>query len=194
MLRAVRVFVPLVLAGSVTVLATGAAADEPFLRGPHPFRKDNALSVGAGYGVASGFHGVAAAVDYGYQIAGSLWLDLRFDMIDAQSDADRGAAGAQVATFTDVLGGIRYKLQTDIPLVPYAGALLGPVFLFHDGADGAFGAALRISAGVKYFLYEWLGLGIEVGSVLGAAVVDEARGLDPQVRLFDLGIGAEIQF
>jgi hypothetical protein len=192
MLRAVRVFLPLVLAGASTVLSTAAAAEEPFLRGPHPFRKDNALSVGAGYGLASGFHGVAAALDYGYQIAGSLWLDLRFDMVDAQTGADRPAA--EVATFTDVLGGIRYKLQTDIPLVPYAGAVLGPVFLFHEGAAGAFGLALRVSAGAKYFLFEWLGLGVELGGVLGGAVVDEAAGLSSSVRLFDLGIGAEIQF
>ena len=194
MLRAVRVFLPLVLAGSLTVVATAAAADEPFLRGPHPFRKDNALSVGAGYGVGSGFHGVSAAVDYGYQIAGSLWLDLRFDMVDADHGLEPPAQGAHVATFADVLGGIRYKLQTDIPLVPYAGAVLGPVFLFHNGAEGAFGVALRLSVGAKYFLYEWLGLGIELGGVIGGAVVDEAAGLSPHVRLFDLGIGAEIQF
>jgi hypothetical protein len=199
MLRAVRVFAPVFFAVGLTLapVLAGAAADEPFLRGPHPFRKDNALSLGAGYGLGSGFHGVSAAVGYGYQIAGSLWLDLRFDLLDADDESQplTDCVGcAEVATYADVLAGVRYKLQTDIPLVPYFGALVGPVFLFHNGADGAFGVVLRASAGARYFLYEWLGLGLELGLTLGGAVVDETAGLSSGVRVFDLGLGAEVQF
>jgi hypothetical protein len=202
MLRAVRVFAPVVVAVGLMVgpwsLPAGVAADEPFLRGPHPFRKDNALSLGAGYGLASDFRGVSAAVGYGYQLAGSLWLDLRFDLLDAANELPRPSLPcegcAEVATFADVLAGLRYKLQTDIPLVPYFGAVVGPVFLFNHGADGAVGVALRASAGAKYFLYEWLGLGLELGLMIGGALVDETAGLSGFVRMVDLGLGAEVQF
>jgi hypothetical protein len=175
-----------------------AAADEPFLRGPHPFRKENAFSLAAGYGVANGFNGVQVALDYGYEISGSLWFDLRFHLLDAATDmretAPTCATCAEVATFADVQAGLRYKLQTDIPLIPYGSATVGPVFLFHRGAAGAVGLALRTSVGAKYFLYDWLGLGLELGLVLGGAAVDEAAGLSSGLRMIDFGLGAEVQF
>lgn len=189
---------PIVAAAVLAGAPALAAVDEPFLRGPHPFRMDNALSLAAGYGIASGFQGLSLALDYGYQIAGSLWFDLRFDLLDAPGAASRPAPGcmacAEVATFADVMAGLRYKLQTDIPLVPYGSAAVGPLFLFHTGAQGAFGIALRASVGAKYFLFDWFGLGAELGLVLGGAVVDEAAGLSSAVRLIDLGLGAEVQF
>ena len=200
MLPAVRAPVPLALLTWLTLMParSALAADEPFLRGPHPFHKENALTLAAGYGVASGFHGVQAGLDYGYEIAGSLWFDLRFDLLDAASDLPLAsppcATCAVVATYADVLAGLRYKLQTDIPLIPYVGAAVGPVFLFHNGASGAFGIVLRSSVGAKYFLYDWLGLGLELGLTLGGAVVDEDVGLSPGLRMVDLGIGAEVQF
>jgi hypothetical protein len=211
MLAAVRVLPPRLPALAAGLLAAGlaattvtlpvapaAAADEPFLRGPHPFRKENALSLAAGFGVANGFDGVQAALDYGYEISGSLWFDVRFDLLDAGDNPAGSAAScpacAEVATFADVMAGLRYKLQTDIPLIPYGSAVVGPVFLFNQGASGAFGFALRVSAGAKYFLYDWLGLGLELGLLLGGAVVDEAAGLSSGLRMFDLGLGAEVQF
>src|SRR5262245_851397 len=102
-------------AATVTALAPprAHAIDEPFLRGPHPFRSENALSLTAGYGFASDFRGIQATLDYGYEIAGSLWLDLRFDLLDAASDLEAEAPPcptcAQVATFADVQAGLRYK-------------------------------------------------------------------------------------
>ena len=188
---------PVIAAAVLAGTPARAAVDEPFLRGPHPFRMDNALSLAAGYGIASGFHGLSVALDYGYQIAGSLWFDLRFDLLDASGDLPPSptcVACAEVATFADVMAGLRYKLQTDIPLVPYGSAVVGPVFLFHTGAQGAFGLALRASIGAKYFLFDWFGLGAELGLVLGGSVVDEAAGLSSALRLIDLGLGAEVQF
>jgi hypothetical protein len=202
MLPAVRAPVPLVVAVAVALLGlapVAGAADEPLLRGPHPFRKENALSLSAGYGLGSGFHGILAALDYGYEISGSLWFDLRFDLLDASADMTTPPPPpcptcASVDTYADVLAGLRYKLQTDIPLIPYGSAGVGPIFLFHRGAPGAFGIALRAAIGAKYFLYDWFGLGVELGLVLGGAVVDEAAGLSPYLRVVDLGLGAEMQF
>ncbi len=190
----------LLLAGAATLGLSPpalAAEGEPFLRGPHPFRKENALSLGAGYGVASGFHGVQAGLDYGYELSGSLWFDLRLDLLDAadeRSVTPPCPTCGEVVTYADVMAGFRYKLQTDIPLIPYGSAVVGPVFLFNRGASGAFGLALRTAVGAKYFLYEWFGLGLELGLLLGGAVVDEAAGLDSALRMVDLRLGAEVQF
>jgi hypothetical protein len=48
--------------------------------------------------------------------------------------------------------------------------------------------------GARYFLYEWLGLGLEIGGLLGAAAVDEAVGLESSLLMLDFGVGAEVQF
>jgi hypothetical protein len=181
-------------------LSPGASrADEPLLRGPHPFLKDNELSLSGGYGVANDFHGVRAGLAYGYQMAGSLWLDLRLELVDAAAGqpptpAPECVACAEVETFAGVLGGLKYKLRTEIPLVPYGALEAGPVFLFHRGAGGAVGIALRAAVGARYFLYEWLGLGVEIGGLLGAAAVDEAVGLESSLLMLDLGVAAEVQF
>jgi hypothetical protein len=182
----------------LAVLARPAAA-EPLLRGPHPFLKDNELALTGGYGVANDFHGVRADLSYGYELAGSLWLDLRMDLIDAAAGQPPTPAPtcfscAEVETFAAVLGGLKYKLRTEIPLVPYAALEAGPVFLFNRGAGGAVGIALRAAVGARYFLYEWLGLGAEIGLLGGAAAVDEAVGLESSIRMLDFGVSAEVQF
>ena len=192
------ILAPLAMALSFVVVPTPAAA-EPLLRGPHPFAKDNELALIGGYGMANDFHGVRAAVTYGYELAGSLWLDLRLELVDAASGQPPSTpaecvACAEVATFAGVLGGLKYKLRTEIPLIPYAALDAGPVFVFHRGAGGAVGIALRGAVGARYFLYEWLGLGAEVGVLLGAAAVDEAAGLESALRMLDLGVSAEVQF
>jgi hypothetical protein len=187
----------------LSLLAVGwaapAQAAEPLLRGPHPFLKDNELSLEGGYGVANDFHGLRAAVSYGYELAGSLWLDLRLDLVDSSAGppvvTDPPCAGcAEVAMFADVMAGLAYKLRTEIPLVPYGAAAVGPVFLFNRGARGAMGIAVRVSAGARYFLYDWLGLGLELGALAGGAAVDEAAGLESSLLMVDFGLGAEVQF
>jgi hypothetical protein len=171
------------------------------LRGPHPFLKDNELTLLGGYGVANGFSGVRAALAYGYQLAGSTWLDLRLDVVDAATGPDHtGPEGAPcstcatVQTFAAVQAGLKYKLRTEIPIVPYGSVVAGPMFLFHAGADGAIGIGLRASVGARYFLYDWLGFGLELGTFLGGAMVDEAAGLDASLRMVDIGLGADVQF
>jgi hypothetical protein len=172
----------------------------PILRGPHPFRSENALNVTGGYGFANEFHGIRAGIGYGYELAGSLWFDLRIDVIDASSDIppDRSlpacATCGEVETFAAVLGGLAYRLRADIPVIPYAAVNAGPVFLFNRGTRGAVGMALRASAGARYYFYEWLGLGLELGTVLGGVVVDDASGLSANLVVFDMGLSGEFQF
>jgi hypothetical protein len=172
----------------------------PLLRGPHPFRLENALTGMGGYGVANQFHGLRAGIGFGYELAGSLWFDLHLDVIDA----DPGNAAERISppctncgkvdTFASVLGGLAYRLRANIPVIPYAAVTAGPIYLFNRDARGAVGMALRSAVGARYYLYEWLGLGVELAGLLGGAVVDESAGLSSTVALFDLGLSAEFQF
>jgi hypothetical protein len=198
MLERVRAFLPSALAvASLAIVVDSAGADTPFLNGPHPFLKDNELSVSAGYGVANYFSGMRAGVAYGFQAAGSLWLDLRLDILDGRigtQEVQSRCACAQIETFVDVLAGIKYKLRMNVPVIPYAGLVAGPVYLFPDYARSAFGLAARGSLGARYFLYDWLGFGLELGALVGGAWVENVAGLQPGLRVLDLALGAEIQF
>ncbi|HEY0715821.1 MAG TPA: hypothetical protein VGF45_24265 [Polyangia bacterium] len=169
------------------------------LSGPHPFRQQNALTLTGGYGFANQLHGVRGAIGYGREIAGSLWFDLRLDLIDDSGPAPARQPlpcmnCAQVDTLASVLGGLSYRLRADIPVIPYGSVTAGPVFLFNTGARGAVGFAVRTAAGARYYLHEWIGFGIEIGAVLGGAVVDKDAGLSGNVAQFDLGLSAEYQF
>ena len=177
----------------------------PILRGPHPFRSENALTGTGGYGFANQFHGVRAGVGFGYELAGSLWFDLHLDVIDAQggnggsgNPADRLSAPCtacgKVDTFASVLGGLSYRLRANIPVIPYASVTAGPIYLFNRDARGAVGMGLRSAVGARYYLYEWIGLGLELAGLLGGAAVDESSGLSSNVAIFDLGLSAEFQF
>jgi hypothetical protein len=172
----------------------------PLLRGPHPFGSQNVLTGGAGYAVANQFHGLRAGVGYGYELAGSLWFDLHLDVIDA----DTGNAAeriypacttcGKVETFASVLGGLSYRLRANVPVIPYATITAGPIYLFNRNARGAIGMAARSAVGARYYLYDWLGFGLELAGLLGSAALDEAAGMSSTVALFDLGISAEFQF
>ena len=173
-----------------------AVEQERLLQGPYPFLLDNDLALDGGYAWANGWSGVRISASYGYSLAGSLWLGLQIDSVgagDHTAPPDCTTCG-EVRTFFDVLAGFRYKLRTPIPLVPYATALMGPVFLLHRQARGAMGIAVRGGVGARYYLYEWFGVGLEIGALLGAAAVDEAAGLDSQLRMLDINIGAQVSF
>jgi hypothetical protein len=189
------------------VSGTAGAADAPlnpkgpFLRGPHPFRSENALTGMAGFGVGNQFHGLRAGVGFGYELAGSLWFDLHLDVIDATGGnaAERVTTApctgcGKVDTFASVLGGLSYRLRANIPVIPYGAVTAGPVYLFNRNTQGAVGMAVRTAVGARYYLYDWLGFGLELAGLFGGAVVDDSSGLSSNLALFDMGLSAEFQF
>jgi hypothetical protein len=181
------------------IATTARASAEELLRGPHPFRKDNELNVLGGYGTGNGFGGLRAGVGYGYQAAGSVWVDLRVDMVDAKGESSREpldctAPCAAVSKYTAVMAGVKYKLRTNLPIIPYAGVAAGPMYLFNRGAGASFGLGAHGSAGARYFLYDWLGFGLELGATVGGASVPHVAGLESGLRILDIAAGAEVQF
>lgn len=204
--RPLAIALPLMLGLALLLLPGGRAAwaqtlptEGELLRGPYPFALANDLTLDGGYAKANGWSGARVSVAYGYTLAGSLCLALQIDTVSAGSlerpapPADCTRCG-EVSSYFDVLAGLKYKLSTPIPLVPYAAVVMGPVFLFHERARGAMGIAVRTAVGARYFLYEWLGVGMELGGTLGAAAVDETAGLASQVRLLDINLGAQVAF
>jgi hypothetical protein len=172
----------------------------PLLRGPHPFRSENALTGTAGYGVANQFHGLRAGVGFGYELAGSLWFDLHLDVVDVDTGnaAERifppCSTCGKVDTFASVQGGLAYRLRANIPVIPYGALTAGPIYLFNRNARGAIGMAARASVGARYFLYDWLGFGLELAGLLGSAALDESAGMSSTIAMFDLGLSVEYQF
>ena len=193
----VLLLVRLGLAAAVSA-APALARAEAFLQGPHPFLKDNELSLQGGYGTANGFGGVRAGLGYGYQAAGSIWLDLRINLLTAQGTSSEplscAAPCATVSKYAEVMAGVKYKLRTNLPVVPYAGVAAGPMYLFNRGAGASFGLGAHGSVGAKYFLYDWLGFGLELGATVGGASVPHVPGLESGLRILDIGAGAEVQF
>jgi hypothetical protein len=94
----------------------------------------------------------------------------------------------------EVLGGIKWKLRMNVPVVPYAKAVAGLAYLFPDGSRSALGPIVRGGLGAKYFLYEWLGLGLELTASLGHASYQDGAGLDRTLGGVDVALGAELQF
>lgn len=190
-----------VLAGALAIPA-GAAwaearADENLLRGPHPFLKDNEVAVhllfANGVGDAPG--GTKLGLNYGYHLSGPSWLNLQLNM---QLGSCRQPCNTTKAFET--LAGAKFKFPTAIPLVPYVKAAGGLVFVFPGEGESASGLGARVGGGASYFLFDWLGLGVEAN--LSVASVDYGGGAAGGVgastnsgyTVFDVGGGVELQF
>jgi hypothetical protein len=182
---------------AVLVLSAGAARADNLLRGPVPFTYENELSFHGAWGAPFGdtFGGPKATVDYGYKIDGGLWLDLGFGFLSGRCrpHAENDVC-ARKGDAAEVLGGIKWKLRMNVPVVPYAKAVAGFAYLFPDGSRSALGPIVRGGLGAKYFLYEWLGLGLELTASLGHAGYQDGAGLDRTLGGVDVALGAELQF
>ncbi len=183
-------------AGGALLAAQGAPAHaEDLLRGPHPFLKDNELSLHTGYqaGLGDSQGGWKALVDYGYKIQGSWWLDL---LLGYQSQGCQGATGGLCggSRSAEVMAGVKWKLRTEIPLVPYAKAAAGFLYVFPDDIKSAAGIAVRGGIGAKYFLYDWLGVGAETTMLVGHPGFPSGSGVPATVHTLDLILGVELQF
>ncbi|HET6282679.1 MAG TPA: hypothetical protein VFH73_17070 [Polyangia bacterium] len=168
-----------------------ARADDNLLRGPHPFLKENELS--AHLLVASGVGDSSAAtklgLDYGYRFGGPNWLNLQLNMQFARCPQPCSTGKA----FETIAGG-KWKFATGIPVVPYGKAGAGLIFVFPGTAQSAVGFAARVGGGASYFLYDWLGLGVEANLSLGRVSYQAGVTTDPGYTIFDLGGGVELQF
>lgn len=195
------------IAGAIALGSFSSAAHgEELLRGPHPFLKENTLEIAGGAALADAYAGTRMAMTYDYQAAGSLWLELRLDFWRTGSGPfakDPSCAAppcARLDSMVDVMVGAQYRLRTSLPVVPYARAAMGPAFLFPTGVDRAFGLAARVGAGAKWYAYDWLGFGAELGAVAATTGLDErgafnaATGLDAGFALLELLAAVEVQF
>lgn len=187
---------PVVLLLALATLSGPAWAQE-LLRGPHPFLRDNELSVHGGYtlGIGDTFGGPKAALDYGYRIDGGLWLDLGLSLVAGICRPRVGEAGcARDGDQVEVLAGIKYKLRMNVPVVPYGKLQAGPAYLFPDESRSAFGFVLRGGIGAKYFPYDWIGVGPELTFGVGHAGYEADGPLARTLAGADLLLGAELQF
>jgi len=86
---------------------------------------------------------------------------------------------------------ITFEKLIPIPLVPFARAGVGGDVLFYGNTAGAF--VLRFGGGVHYYLFKWLGLGVETNFTFGPGFYGNGAG-----TLFygnwDFGLGARFAF
>jgi hypothetical protein len=134
-------------------------------------------------------------VDYGYKLDRGIWLDLGVGLLS-------GACGTRLDDPTcarsgdsaEVLGGIKWKLRMNIPLVPYVKAQAGLAFQFPEHTRNAWGLLVRGGLGATYFLYEWFGVSAEVTASAGRAGYQEGSTLSHALGGLDVTLGAEVQF
>jgi hypothetical protein len=197
---------PLLLAtlalGAAILRPSVARADENLLHGPHPFLKDNELSVHAlvGEGQGDALSGAKLELGYGYKLtqgSAPLWLSLLLSFEHSGCNSAPGGSGDCVGVTGDIvetMAGVKWKFATPLPLVPYIASNAGLVFAFPNGATDASGLAIRGTGGANYFFFDWLGLGVQVGFSVGRIDYDGTFHGSHTYSVFDFGGGVEFQF
>jgi len=179
-----------------------AEENQNLLHGPHPFLKDNELSVHAliGEGQGDALSGAKLELGYGYKLTGGaapFWLNLLLSFEHSGCNPPSGATDACASVTGDVvetMAGVKWKFATPVPLVPYLQGNAGLVFAFPNGATNALGLALRAAGGANYFFFDWLGLGIQVGVSVGRIDYDATFHGSHTYSVVDFGGGVEFQF
>jgi len=199
-----RIQFPLVIvAAAALALASSAPAraDENLLHGPHPFIRDNELSLHILIASGSGdsMSGGKLAIDYGYKLSGGwipMWLALALNVQRGACNQTPsvGACGQDTGDMFETLAGVRWAFATPIPLVPYVGAGAGFAFAFPNGASAAAGPMLRGVGGANYFFFDWLGVGGQVGFSVGTLGYDNTFTGSHTYQVFDVGGGLVFQF
>jgi hypothetical protein len=193
------------LALAVAMLSPSVARAEEnqnLLHGPHPFLKDNELSVHAlvGEGQGDALSGAKLELGYGYKLTGGsapFWLNLLISFEHSGCNPSTGGTGDCAGVTGDIvetMAGMKWKFATPIPLVPYLQGNAGLVFAFPNGATDALGLAIRVAGGANYFFFDWLGLGIQVGFSAGRIDYDETFHGSHTYSVVDFGGGVEFQF
>jgi len=192
----------LVLGAVLLLLPAAARGEENLLHGPHPFLKDNELSVYAliGEGQGDAISGAKLEVDYGYKLTSGqapFWLNLLVSFEHSGCNPAPGGAGdcpSVTGDIVETMAGAKWKLGTPIPLVPFLKANAGLVFSFPNGATDAMGLAWRVAGGANYFFFDWLGIGGQVGFSLGWIDYDATFSGSHTYAIVDFGGGLEFQF
>lgn len=193
-----RLTFPCTLAIAVHLMlgaGTSARAADLILAGPHPFLKENALSVQflMGSGLGDSFSGRGVGLGYGYMLNGPLWLDLQMNIRAATCSPD-SACGPHTGSDAELLAGAAWRFRTPVPLVPYLRGNAGLVYLYPRAGKDAIGLAVRGSAGAKYFVFDWLGFGLEAALSLGHGYFAADYAGDHTYAVFDVALGVEWQF
>jgi hypothetical protein len=193
--RPVAVAVTLAMAALVA-RPRAAHATDLVLEGPHPFLRENALSVNylLGTGLGRSFSGQGLGVNYGYMASGPLWLDLQLNYRGSTCPPWRNACGPYTGNAFEILAGVAWRFRLDIPVVPFVRANAGLVFLYPDGSTSAVGLAARAGAGGKYFVYDWLGFGAEIALSVGHGFFVSQYAGSRVYAVIDMILGVEIQF
>jgi hypothetical protein len=191
------------LAIAVAAWPAPARADENLLHGPHPFLRDNSLSVHVlvSEGLSDTLSGAKLGFDYGYKLTDStaapVWLDLQINYAHAgcnSSAANIAVCGTDTGDLIETLAGARWTFATPIPLVPYIKGAAGLLFAFPNQSANSVGLGIRAAGGANYFFFDWLGLGAEVGFSLGRIDYDTTFNGSHNYAALDLGGGLEFQF
>ncbi len=196
-----RALLPLVAAAALSWPA-GARAEENLLHGPHPFLRDNQLSLHVliGQGLGDTLSGAKLGLDYGYKATDSVvapvWLNLQlnFEHSGCSPSASNGVCGTDSGDLVETLAGARWTFATPIPLVPFIESAVGVLFAFPNGASNAPGVAARFVGGANYFFFDWLGLGAQVGFSLGRIDYTARFTGSHNYAVLDFGGGVEFQF
>jgi hypothetical protein len=192
----------LALAAALLVSSAARAAEDNLLHGPHPFLKDNELSVHAliGEGQGDAISGAKLELEYGYKLTpgpAPFWLNLLISFQHAGCNSAPGGAGdcpGVTGDIVETMAGAKWKLGTPLPLVPFVNANAGLVFAFPNGATNAMGVAVRAAGGANYFFFDWLGLGAQVGFSVGRIDYDGTFHGSHTYSIIDFGGGLEFQF
>jgi len=176
--------------------ASSAQAEEELLRGPHPFIKDNELTVHAGYsaGLGDNMRGLRVQGDYLNRLAQTLWLDIQMGVVSGSCKTNQTVCTNGSGNGVDILGGAAWKFQTNLPIVPYAKVALGPTFLFPDNTRSAWGLLVRGGFGAHYFLYDWFGVGAEFTGAWGLAFFAADSHRTGSLGSVDINLGVAVQF
>jgi hypothetical protein len=183
------------LAISVALAGATARADDLILSGPHPALKENALAAQflVGNGLGDSFSGRGVGIGYGYMLQGPLWLDLQMDF-RASGCAPFNPCGPHTGDDVELMAGVAWRFRTDIPVVPFVSGAAGLVYLYPNGADSAVGLAIRGAGGLRYYVYDWLGFGVEVALSLGHGYFAQSYPASHGYTVFDTAFGVEYQF
>jgi hypothetical protein len=184
--------ISVILLGAIS----SAHAEEEMLRGPHPFIRDNELDLHAGYsaGLGDSIRGLRVQGDFSYRLGQLTWLDLQMGVVSGSCRTKAIACGNGTGDSVDIVAGAAWKFQTALPIVVHARVDGGPVFLFPDSARSSVGFLVRGAAGAHYFLFDWFGLGAEVGAAWGVAHFRASPGHTGNFGSLEATVGVALQF